>query len=109
MMVSFRWRVVSILGWMLHRFMPQARNQPERKRVLYVCEHELPAEVFALVRLTWHQQGKANRVDELVLLEDESMMPGFKYEVDRALKAGADVSIQTQYEPASLGLFHAER
>ena len=51
---------------------PHATQKPERKRILYVCEHELPAEVFDQ---PWHQQGKANRVDELVLLEDESMMP----------------------------------
>ena len=108
MMCSFRRGIASMLGWLLHRIMPTAPQEPERQRILYVCEHELPPEVFALVRLTWYHKGKPHRVDEVVLEEEEDMMPGFANVIAEALKAGADVSIQTEYNSESLGIYAAQ-
>lgn len=105
MMCSFRWGIVSTLRSLLNRIMPTAPHEPERQRILYVCEHEMPPEVFALVRLTWYHNGKADHVEEIVLEEEEDMMPGFTQVIDEALKAGADVSIQTQYDAKSLGIY----
>jgi hypothetical protein len=108
MMCSFRWGIVSMLGSLLNRIMPTAPHEPERQRILYVCEHELPPEVFALVRLTWYHKGKVDRVDEVVLEEEEDIMPGFTHVIGEALKAGADVSIQTEYDSESLGIYASQ-
>lgn len=108
MMCSFRWGIVSMLGSLLNRIMPTAPHEPERQRILYVCEHKLPPEVFALVRLTWYYKGKVDRVDEVVLEEEEDIMPGFTHVIGEALKAGADVSIQTEYDSESLGIYASQ-
>jgi hypothetical protein len=66
---------------------------------------KLPDEILAIVRTTWYKQGKADEVDEIVLLEDgQNGFDAFAAVVRTALTRGANVSIRSQYKPEQLGI-----
>ena len=90
-----------MIQWVLRRRM----KPDERQRVLYVSERELPPEIFAVLRLTWYKDGKPHRINEVILEEEEGIQDGFSEVVVEALKTGADVSILTEYNAASLGIY----
>lgn len=79
-------------------------KQPRRQELDYtVCS--LPEEILAVVRLTWYKNGKADEVDETVLLEDgQNGYDAFAALINVALKGGANVSIRSGYQPEDLGI-----
>jgi hypothetical protein len=79
-------------------------KKPRRQELDYtMCK--LPDEILAIVRTTWYKQGKADEVDEIVLLEDgQNGFDAFAAVVRTALTRGANVSIRSQYKPEQLGI-----
>jgi len=66
---------------------------------------ELPNEVLAVVRMKYYRNGKADEVDEMVIMEDgQNGYDAFAAAVRGALTRGADVSIRSQYRPDQLGI-----
>jgi hypothetical protein len=45
-------------------------QKSSRNSTLDYTVSDLPEEILAIVRLTWYKQGRADEVDETVLLED---------------------------------------
>lgn len=79
-------------------------KKPRRQELDFtVCP--LPEEVLAVIRLTWYKDGKADEVDETVLLEDgQNGYDAFAALVGTALSQGANVSIRSEYNPQDLGI-----
>lgn len=66
---------------------------------------ELPNQVLAVVRMKYYKGGKADEVDEMVIMEDgQDGYEAFTAAVNGALARGADVSIRSQYRPDQLGI-----
>ncbi len=66
---------------------------------------KLPDEVLAVVRMKYYKGGKADEVDEMVIMEDgQNGYDAFAAAVKGALARGADVSIRSQYRPDQLGI-----
>jgi len=66
---------------------------------------KLPNEVLAVVRMKYYRNGKADEVDEMVIMEDgQNGYDAFAAAVCGALTRGADVSIRSQYRPDQLGI-----
>lgn len=98
----FNWSFLTpMIKWVLRR----AVKPDERQRILFVTERELPPEIFAILRLTWYHDNKPHRIDEVVLQEEEGIQDGFVQVIVEALKTGADVSILTEYNAESLGIY----
>jgi hypothetical protein len=65
----------------------------------------LPTEILAIIRVSWYKNGKADEVDETVLLEDgQNGYEAFAALVSTALAKGANVSIRSGYDPEDLGI-----
>jgi len=79
-------------------------KKPRRPGIDYtMCK--LPDEVLALVRMKYYRNGKADEVDEMVIMEDgQNGYDAFAAAVRGALTRGADVSIRSQYRPDQLGI-----
>ena len=77
-----------------------------RKQELDYHVSALPEEVLAIVRISWYKQGKADEVDETVLLEDgQNGYDAFAALVGGALRKGANVSIRSGYAAEDLGIY----
>jgi hypothetical protein len=77
-----------------------------RKQELDYHVSALPEEVLAIVRISWYKQGKADEVDETVLLEDgQTGYDAFSALVGDALRQGANVSIRSGYAAEDLGIY----
>jgi hypothetical protein len=77
-----------------------------RKQELDYHVSALPEEVLAIVRISWYKQGKADEVDETVLLEDgQTGYDAFAALVGGALRKGANVSIRSGYAAEDLGIY----
>ena len=76
-----------------------------RKQQLFCSQKELPAHVCAIIRLTWHKNGKPASVEELVVEDvlDETIR-AVQMLIAEALKAGADVSVLTAKNPKDFGI-----
>lgn len=80
-------------------------RKPRRQELDYHVS-ALPEEVLAIVRISWYKQGKADEVDETVLLEDgQNGYDAFAALVRGALRQGANVSIRSGYQPEDLGIY----
>jgi hypothetical protein len=79
-------------------------KKPRKQELDYtVCN--LPEEVLAVVRLTWYKDGKADEVDETILLEDgQNGYDAFAALIQVALRGGANVSVRSGYRPEQLGI-----
>ena len=76
-----------------------------RNSTLDYTVSDLPEEILAIVRLTWYKQGRADEVDETVLLEDgQDGYDAFAALVGSSLRQGANVSIRSGYKPEDLGI-----
>jgi len=79
---------------------------PPRKPTLDYHISALPEEILAIVRVTWYRNGKADEVDQVVLMEDDQNgYEAFAALVGNSLKRGANVSIRSGYKPEDLGIF----
>ena len=76
-----------------------------RKATLDYTISALPDEVLAIVRISWYKDGKADEVDETVLMEDgQNGYDAFAALVGSSLRQGANVSIRSGYAPEDLGI-----
>jgi hypothetical protein len=81
---------------------PQKSN---RNSTLDYTVSELPDEILAIVRISWYKNGKADEVDETVLMEDgQNGYDAFAALVGSSLRGGANVSIRSGYAPQDLGI-----
>jgi hypothetical protein len=80
-------------------------QKSSRNSTLDYTVSDLPDEILAIVRLTWYKQGKADEVDETVLMEDgQNGYDAFAALVGSSLRHGANVSIRSGYRPEDLGI-----
>jgi hypothetical protein len=81
--------------------------EPKRPRKQELDYHvsSLPDEILAIVRVSWYVNGKADEVDEVVLMEDgQNGYDAFAAVVSQALERGANVSIRSGYCAKDLGI-----
>ena len=81
--------------------------EPENPRQQELDYHvsALPDEILAIVRVSWYVDGKADEVDEMVLMEDgQNGYDAFATVVSSALKRGANVSVRSGYAAKDLGI-----
>jgi len=65
----------------------------------------LPEEILAIVRVTWYKDGKADEVDQVVLMEDgQNGYDALAALVTSSLRRGANVGIRSGYRPEDLGI-----
>jgi hypothetical protein len=81
---------------------PQKSN---RNSTLDYTVSALPDEILAIVRISWYKNGKADEVDETILMEDgQNGYEAFAALVGSSLRRGANVSIRSGYAPQDLGI-----
>ena len=81
---------------------PQKSN---RNSTLDYTVSALPDEILAIVRISWYKNGKADEVDETILMEDgQNGYEAFAALVGGSLRRGANVSIRSGYDPQDLGI-----
>ncbi len=88
-----------------------AQKQPEpepesRHQILYYAQTPLKGDLFAVIRVTWHEKGKLVGVveDQLEGSLTESVISEFGGIVGEALRGGADVSIICSEPPEAVGI-----
>jgi hypothetical protein len=81
---------------------PQMKS---RNSTLDYTVSKLPENILAIVRISWYKDGKADEVDETVLMEDgQNGYDAFATLVTSSLNRGANVSIRSGYAPQDLGI-----
>ena len=91
-------RLVDVMIWID----PQ---KTERTTTLDYTVSKLPEEILAIVRVTWYKDGKADEVDQVVMMEDgQNGYDAFAALVSSSLNRGANVSIRSGYAPQDLGI-----
>ena len=81
------------------------KPEPPRKQLLFFANEELANEYFAVIRLTWFDQGKVRSVSEShIHLYDLDARAEFHSTVKAALRAGADVSALCIAPATELGI-----
>jgi hypothetical protein len=79
-------------------------HRPRRQELDYHVS-ALPQEILAIVRVSWYVYGKPQEIDEMVLMEDgQNGYDAFAAVVSGALQRGANISIQSGYDAADLGI-----
>jgi len=80
-------------------------RKTSRNSTLDYTVSKLPAEILAIVRISWYKDGRADEVDETVLMEDgQNGYDAFSALVSSSLNRGANVSIRSGYAPQDLGI-----
>ena len=65
----------------------------------------LPAEILAIIRISWYRDGKPDSVNEVVLMEDgQEGYDAFAQVVTDALQHGANLSVSSGYNATDLGI-----
>jgi hypothetical protein len=91
-------RLVDVMIWID----PQKSS---RNSTLDYTVSKLPEEILAIVRVTWYKDGKADEVDQVVMMEDgQNGYDAFAALVTSSLNRGANVSIRSGYAPQDLGI-----
>ena len=91
-------RLVDVMIWID----PQ---KTERTTTLDYTVSKLPEEILAIVRVTWYKDGRADEVDQVVMMEDgQNGYDAFVALVTSSLNRGANVSIRSGYAPQDLGI-----
>ena len=68
-------------------------QKSSRNSTLDYTVSELPEEILAIVRITWYKNGKADEVDQTVLMEDgQNGYDAFAALVGSSLRRGANVA-----------------
>ena len=101
--------IYHLLDWTTDRLvdlMIMIEPKKPRKQELDYHVSALPEEVLAIVRVTWYKDGKADEVDQVMLMEDgQNGYDAFAALVGSALNRGANVSIRSGYAPEDLGIY----
>jgi len=75
-----------------------------RRQQLSCTRKEMVDDVFAVIRLAWFRDSKQYQVEELQVTSDcKDKVSVVQSLIHEALKAGADVSVITDCDPANLG------
>ena len=93
--------MINALLWAASWFIPSDEQQSMGPVTVY-C-HNLPEEVFAILRASWD-----DKVEEVTVYESEAAYDDFNEMLMCALEEGAKVDIQTQYHPSDIGI-HIEQ
>lgn len=104
-MRGLTYRMLDVLTDWLIAVMIWVEPKKPRQQGLDYTMCKLPDEVLAVVRMKYYKGGKADEVDEMVIMEDgQNGYDAFAAAVKGALARGADVSIRSQYRPDQLGI-----
>ena len=80
-------------------------QKSQRMTTLDYTVSKLPEEILAIVRVTWYKDGRADEVDQVVMMEDgQNGYDAFAALVTSSLHRGANVSIRSGYAPQDLGI-----
>ena len=80
-------------------------KRSSRNSTLDYTVSALPHYILAIVRVSWYKDGKADEVDETVLMEDgQNGYDAFAALVTYSLRRGANVSVRSGYKPQDLGI-----
>jgi hypothetical protein len=101
--------IYRLLDWITDRLVDvMIRIDPQkssRNSTLDYTVSKLPEEILAIVRVTWYKDGKADEVDQVVMMEDgQNGYDAFAALVTSSLSRGANVSIRSGYAPQDLGI-----
>jgi hypothetical protein len=97
-------RLVTWLFWNDPVAQVKSKPRPPRRPTLAVIVGAIPADVFAVVRMSWFRKGQPFEVEEFQILECPDATAIFHGTVGQALRLGADVSVVTTYSAESLGI-----
>jgi hypothetical protein len=102
----FLWlvRLVTWLFWNDPVAQVKSKPRPPRRPTLAVTVGTIPADVFAVVRMSWFRKGQPFEVEEFQILECPDATAIFHGTVGQALQLGADVSVVTTYSAETLGI-----
>jgi hypothetical protein len=89
--------MINALLWAASWFISSDEQQSMGPVTVY-C-HNLPEEVFAILRASWD-----NKVEEVTVYESEAAYDDFNEMLRCVLEEGAEVDIQTQYHPSDIGI-----
>lgn len=82
----------------------KSKPRPPRRPTLAVVVGAIPADVFAVVRMSWFRKGRPFEVEEFQIVECPDATAIFHGTVGQALRLGADVSVVTTYSAETLGI-----
>jgi hypothetical protein len=97
-------RLVTWLFWNDPVAQVKSKPRPPRRPTLAVIVGAIPADVFAVVRMSWFRKGQPFEVEEFQILECPDATAIFHGTVGQALRLGADVSVVTTYSAETLGI-----
>jgi hypothetical protein len=97
-------RLVTWLFWNDPVAQTKSKPRPPRRPTLAVTVGTIPADVFAVVRMSWFRKGQPFEVEEFQILECPDATAIFHGTVGQALQLGADVSVVTTYSAETLGI-----
>ena len=76
-----------------------------RKQQLVCLQGQMQPHIFAIIRLSWYQNGRLYTVEEMhVEKGPEETLEAVIMLVEEALRSGADVTMQTACKPQDLGI-----
>lgn len=79
---------------------------PRRQTLDYHISLTLPDEILAIIRVSWYKDGRADLVNEVVLMEDdEEGLAAFAHVVGTSMAQGANVSVRSAHPPEALGIY----
>lgn len=74
-----------------------------RKQQLLIATQALSEPIFAVLRVSWYEEGKVSNVDELQFVKGSKDRAVIRHLVDEALGAGADVCLVSEATAEELG------
>ena len=80
------------------------KPRPPRRPTLCYCHVEIPAEVLAVMRLSWYKHGRVKHIEEAQLMESDDGLLMLQHIVTEALDQGVDVTLICAYAPEDVGL-----
>ncbi len=101
--------IYRLLDWITDRLVDvMIQIDPQKTKRTTTLDYtvsKLPAEILAIVRVTWYKDGRADEVDQVVMMEDgQNGYDAFAALVTSSLNRGANVSIRSGYAPQDLGI-----
>ena len=98
--------LLRVAAWLLWRppMATSTRPTPPRKPVLFFVQGPVPDEVVAVLRFSYFRRGRARKVEEYPLYDEEGAIELLHTALGSALGQGADVSVITPYDFEELGL-----
>ena len=93
-----------VTDWLVDLMIMMEPKRPRHQELDYHVS-VLPAEILAIIRISWYRDGKPDSVNEVVLMEDgQDGYDAFAQVVTDALQHGANLSIRSGYSATDLGI-----